>query len=173
MDFLRLGIGLAIIIAITAAWAIINSQLKDHYQAPLKEEMVAAAALAKSKLDACATDRDTALAANLTMQADLKTLKTDIERTNALLERMKKVGGVAKAAATAAVAAEQKRLSGIDANNYDLLFVLSQPDPGGSCDERLARIDGVLRGLGQQRVRDHPPTGAARPTDVITIKAPQ
>jgi chromosome segregation ATPase len=156
MDWLRLGIGIAIAIAIAAAVASINAKLEDHYQAPIKAQMEAERTTAKNKLDACTVDKDTALNANVTLQGNLNTLKAEIARINALLERMRSSGDSAKREAEKSLAAAQDRLKRLNADNFDLAFVLTKPDPGGTCEQRMARIDDILRGLGNQRVRDHP-----------------
>ena len=155
--WINIIIGLAIVAAVATAFHMGDNALRDHYVAPVQALREQEAAAAKVQIDACTANVATVTAANTSLQDSLGTLQEQVTAQNALIDRLQAAGGRAKAERERILADASERLRAYTATSFDLLYVLSAADKGGTCDEKLRRIDDQLRSLGVQRLRDHPP----------------
>jgi cell division protein FtsL len=103
-------------------------------------------------------DRDTALAANAALQADVKRLDTERQACSNEVTRLEQRGARAAAAAAARKPADDKRLAEIAPEREDMVRVWGQPKPAMSCEQELAARDAMLKKTAEQRARDFPPT---------------
>ena len=118
-------------------------------------------------------DRDTAKAANVTLQGDLKRLDGERQACSAEVTRLEQRGVRAAAAAAARKPADDKALAAIAPEREELAKVWGQPKPKMSCEQELAARDAMLKKTAEQRVRDFPNTGAPpKPAGGLSIVEP-
>jgi hypothetical protein len=113
--------------------------------------------------------RDTAVNANLRLQNDLRALDAERQLCSSQVDRMLAQAARLRAAQSARKPADDKRLGEITAEQGELVAALGLPDPGGTCEQKLARRDAVLKRLAEQRVRDFP-KGPPPKSDDIQIR---
>lgn len=116
--------------------------------------------------------RDTAVAANQTLQNDLRALDAERQLCSSQVDRLAAQAGRMRAAQAARKPLDDKRIAEISAEEGELRTVLGLPDPGGTCEQKLARRDAVLKKLAEQRVRDFP-KGPVPRSDDVTIRGPK
>lgn len=101
-------------------------------------------------------DRDTALAGNAKLQADLARLILERQACSDAVTKLEQRAARAAAAAAARKPADDKRLAEITPALLEAIDVLGLPEPAGSCEQRLALRDARLAKLAAQRSRDYP-----------------
>lgn len=169
---------IAAIIAVIAVGAAIHgfdlSRQEIGAQKKEKELRPQIEALQKSLTEAQA-GRDTALAANKTLQGDLKTLGEERDACSKTVERLQRQGARLQAQRDARKPVDDKRLSDIDVDKRELIAALGLADKGGSCEEQLARSNALWKKIQQQRMRDFPPSATPPPKDdsSVIIKPPK
>lgn len=130
-------------------------------------------ALDKPIIEAAQKSRDAAIQANTGLQADLQNLDLERKLCSSQVDRLIAQAARLRAAQDKRKPADDKQLAMISAEESELRTTLGLPDPGGTCEQKLARRDAVLRKLAEQRVRDFPkgPT----PTDKgdVSIRPPK
>ena len=139
--------------AIYGVYHSVDSALEHHYADPVREKATAV-------LAACNVEKDKAVAANVELTADLARVRIDIEASNIAFDELKKYSDRIRTARDAAKGPDNERLRALAMQNFDLVAALNAADTGGSCEQRMQRIDTTLRDLARQRVRDHPPAAA-------------
>lgn len=101
-------------------------------------------------------DRDTAKAANVTLQADLARLLLERQACSDAVQRLERRGAAAAAAVAARKPADDRRIAEITPALLAAIEVLGLPEPAGTCEQRLALRDARLKVMAEQRARDFP-----------------
>ncbi len=109
-------------------------------------------------INACKTDRDTAVKANVSLQSDLAKLAGEREQQNAAIAAQAAEQTRLEAAKAKALAEAQARLAALGRDNASLASILAAAPKGGqTCEQTLAAVDDNLRSAARQRVRFSPP----------------
>lgn len=138
----------------------INDWAEEKYVAPVRKELQAEIKVAKDDAAQARKNERDALDANNKVRGEVALVRSDIEAANKTVASL----GQALVQARAARPAEDKaRNAELAKQNFDLLAALSAPDPGGKCEDRMARIDANLRKLGADSLLFNPPTAGAAP----------
>lgn len=101
-------------------------------------------------------DRDTAIAANVALKADLGRLAIERQACNDEVDKLERRSAAAAAAAAARKPADDARIAAITPEREELIRVWGLPEPGGSCEARLAARDAMWKKVAEQRARDFP-----------------
>ena len=146
--YLILGIGL-----LAGGWAFIASH--DH--------TVAAAQQAKDQvaMDVVKKDRDTAVAANVSLGAQFGTFRAI---HNQQVEALHADYAATQANKTAVASSVKPRLDQIALDKFNLIVALGKADDGITCDQ----LDTMLLDVAKQRQRDYGP--ASQPADASAVR---
>lgn len=117
-------------------------------------------------------DRDTAKAANVSLQTDLKRLLGERQACSDAVARLERRGAVAAAEAARRKPADDARLAEITPALLEAIDVLGLPEPAGTCEQRLAVRDARLARLAGQRARDYPGGAVPAPKAGLSLEAP-
>lgn len=113
-----------------------------------------------------------AVAANQTLQDDLKRLILERQSCNDEVGRIQRQGQRAAAISAARKPADDQQIATISAEKQALIDALGLPQ-AGTCEQRLARRDALWAKIAAQRTRDFPPTGAAPASGDVSIRPPK
>ena len=114
--------------------------------------------------------RDDAIAANASLQASLVTLRGERELCTAQVAEMEAQDARRRAFLAKRKPADDTKSAQLAMEKFDLITALGRPDQGGTCEQQMGRWKSLLDAAAPQRVRDYPPTGAAPPSDAVTIR---
>lgn len=116
-----------------------------------------------------------AITANDQLRKDVKRLDEERRACSEQVERLGRIRARQAAEQAARKPAVDAKVAQIDVDKNELIIALGLPDPGGTCEQRLARRDAMWAKVREQRLRDFPPaTGAPAPApDPVTIRLPK
>lgn len=128
-----------------------------------RQNIGAARQLAADKpiIEACKIDRDTAVKANVSLQADVERIAGERDRQNAAVKALGDAAIAQDKARIARQAAAKPRIDALRADSLTLEQRLAANTEGKTCDEKLSNVDRDLRALVGGGVRD---VGAATPS---------
>ena len=141
------GVFAAALAAGYATWH--HSIFKAGADAQLKKDEVT--------YNACVTDKNTAVAANKSLQSDIEVIKIDINQRNTEIDNLEKQ-------LKQAIARRAKDKIRDEPFNTSLLndkaaaLAAAAIALGGTCEEKMKRITVGLTGLAKREMQDRPPT---------------
>lgn len=139
----------------------VNAWADATYVEPVRAQMNADLKACRAETAEVYAQRTQVEAANTTLKRDIDDARIRIEANNQTIDDLNKAVARARAARAPEDAAAKSRNAELARQNFDLLAALSAPDPGGKCEDRMARIDANLRKLGADSLRFNPPAAAA------------
>lgn len=98
-------------------------------------------------IEACKVDRDTAVKANASLQADVKRLAGERDQQSAAVKELADAMAAQQAAKAKRVAADKPRIDALRADTMTLEERLALNTEGKTCDEKLSNIDSDLRAI--------------------------
>jgi hypothetical protein len=132
------------------------------------EEKLAQEAIWKPKVDLAEIERDNAraqrdqaLAANKTLEDSIGPISADRTSCVASVNRYAAAAARAMDDSQRALAAARERLARYASQSFDMLTMITKPDPGGTCEERMLRIGTTMDRYGREWLRDAAGTGQA------------
>jgi len=149
-------VGAVALLAVIHGFDVSRQNIGRDKQKEIDQPIIAAAEKA----------RDTAVNANVSLQNDLRALDAERQLCSSQVDRMLAQAARLRAAQAVRKPADDKRIESITAEQGELIAALGLPDPGGSCEQKLARRDAVLKKLAEQRVRDFPKGQPPKSDDV-------
>lgn len=142
-----------------AAWVAVNSFLNGYEEKGAAKQMAAD----KIVLEAVKGDRDTALAANLTLQGDVKKNAAETATCNKIVVDMQKNGVNAAAIQAAARREAAPKIASLNARIVGLegaLDALKRNKPEVSCAKALSKAGAAVVDTADGRLRDAGPAAA-------------
>jgi hypothetical protein len=129
------------------------------------------AAIWKPRLDAMTKDKETAVAANVSLQGDVARIDQERQLCSAGVQALGNAQKAAETVKAKALLAAGGKIAELSAHRDALEALLTQPATEGTCDERLAKIDAANDAVGGRRLHDHAPTdGGKRSQDAPADK---
>jgi hypothetical protein len=114
-------------------------------------------------INACKVDRDTAVKANVSLQADVTRIEGERQKQNDAVQSLADELGEQKKRQAQMLAAAKPRIAALRADSGTLEQRLAANTEGKSCDERLSNVDSDLRAIvGGVRPTGTTPTGNVR-----------
>ncbi|MEO8133668.1 MAG: hypothetical protein ABI831_06815 [Betaproteobacteria bacterium] len=121
----------------------------------------------------CAAQLRTGLAAigaNVQLGKDIQKLDDERRACSGKVDKLARISAQQAADKAGRQPAVDAKVAQIDVDKAELLVALGLPDPGGTCEQRLARRDALWNKVREQRLRDFPPTNGAPASSAVTIK---
>lgn len=157
MATLLLYIGLALggLGLVYGVWHSVDTTLEHHYADPVRAKAAKDIAVVEKR----ASDAEISAAS---LRAERVNVEMKIAASNVLVDGCAADGEAMRRRRLAAEAANKPRLDALAAQNINLYAELMAKDTGGTCDERLQKLDAGLRDWGRERLRYNPaPAGGA------------
>jgi hypothetical protein len=136
--------------ALTGGYALWHHSIfKQGADAQLKKD--------ETLYNACIADKNTAIGANKTLQADLNVLKTTVNEQNTEIDKLEIALKKAKEK-RARETAKNEPFSNSLLNDKAQELAKAAIALGGTCEQKLGRITIGLKDLAKREVQDRPPT---------------